>query len=228
VHVFVQDSNGVACIQYQCTASEIIRAFALDVTVDRGQIVGISNFFRGQSVPGSTGYGIFPASFRDHITIGSGTNIDWSGSDYTPLAVVADNPSGTLPGLNSSGVTLEFGALWQANDPSAIPAPTGTLCLLALSQGAQVSIAPNVSRGGVVSAIAGSPIKTVFAGAPIGPAIVSASTTNGIMNLLFRGGELQTGVSAKGPWTDTGNNTGSYTESIETARIKFYRVKAAP
>ena len=99
VRVFVQNSNGVACVMYQCTAGEVVRAFALDVSVDRGQIIGISNFFRGESRAGATGYGIFPASFRDRITVGAGTNINWNVSGYTPLAVVGDRPADTLPGL---------------------------------------------------------------------------------------------------------------------------------
>jgi len=128
VHVYVQDSNGVALVNYECTAGEVVRAFALDVSVDRGEIIGISDFFRGGSKAGSTGYGIFPASLRDHIAVGAGTNIDWNASAYTPLAAVGDLPGGTLPGLNSSGVTLEFGGLWDPTIAAAIPWVTGTLC----------------------------------------------------------------------------------------------------
>src|SRR5579862_1338260 len=103
VRIFVQNSNGVACVNYECTAGELVRAFALDVSANSGQIVGISNFFRGPCTSSATGYGIFPASFRDHIIVGAGTNIDWSVADYTPLAVPEDAPGDTLPGLNSGG-----------------------------------------------------------------------------------------------------------------------------
>src|SRR5579859_3818756 len=113
VRVFVQDSNSLALIKYECTGGELVRAFALDVSVDQGQIIGISNFLRGPSTAGATGYGIFPASFRDHLAAGAGTNVNWAASDYTPLAVPADAPADTLPGLNSSGVTLEFAGLWD-------------------------------------------------------------------------------------------------------------------
>src|SRR6266849_7500051 len=74
VRVFVQDTNGVAWLKYQCTAGEVVRAFALDVTVDQGLIFGVSDFFVGVSTTGSQGYGVFPASFRDHATVISGTN----------------------------------------------------------------------------------------------------------------------------------------------------------
>lgn len=226
VRVFVQDTNGVAWLKYECTAGEVVRAFALDVSVDQGQIVGIADFFRGESKSGATGYGIFPASFRDHITVGDGTNINWALSAYTPLAAVRDNPAGTLPGLNSSGVTLEFGGLWDVRVPDAVPGPTGTLCSLQLSQAANVTVAANAIRGGVVSAFPESPIRAAFRGAFVaGPAITSAMVEDGIMVIYFQGGELQTATSLDGPWTDTGQVSGYFLEPLGTNQIKFYRVR---
>src|SRR6267142_1162681 len=87
VNLFVQDVNGVAWIKYQCTAGEVVRAFALDVTVDRGVIFRVSDFLVGVSKPGAQGYGIFPASFRDHATVNSGTNVVFDPTQYTPAAV---------------------------------------------------------------------------------------------------------------------------------------------
>src|SRR6266567_7997017 len=121
VRVFLQDVNGAAWLKYQCTAGEVVRAFALDVTVDQGVIFGVSDFLVGVSKPGIRGYGIFPASFRDHATVITGTNVTYDVAQYSPLANVADSPSGTQPGLNSSGVTLELGGLWDPNSPGAIP-----------------------------------------------------------------------------------------------------------
>ena len=224
--MFIQDIQGVASIKYECTAGELVRAFALDVSVDQGQIIGITNFFRGESKPGATGYGIFPASFRDHITVGAGTNIDWQASGYSPLAVPNDDPNGTLAGLNSSGVTLEFGALWDPQASQAMPGAAGTLCDLQLSQPAHVSIAPNVSRGGIVSAIPGSVITTVFAGATVGPAVTSAQVQQGVVTVLFQGGELQVSTSLSGQWTNTGNTSGTYTEPVQPNQVKFYRVRS--
>ena len=225
VRVFVQDSNGVATVNYECTAGEVVRAFALDVSVDRGEIIGISNFFRGESKAGGTGYGIFPASLRDHIVVGAGTNINWDTSGYTPLAAPGDIPGGTLPGLNSSGVTLELGGLWDPTIAGAIPGPTGTLCALKLTQAAKVSVAANVARGGVVSAIPGSPITPVFTAGVVGPAVTSATLENGIINILFKGGELQTATSTDGQWSDTGDVSGNHTEPLGTNQMKFYRVR---
>src|SRR5216683_4428029 len=136
VRVFVQDVNGEAWLKYQCTAGEVVRALALDVTMDQGVIFRVSDFLVGVSKPGAQGYGIFPASFRDHATVNSGTNVTYDLTQYSPAAVVADYPSDTKPGLNSSGITLELGALWDPNLPGAIPASTGTLCALHLSRAA--------------------------------------------------------------------------------------------
>jgi hypothetical protein len=224
VQVFIQNSNGVAWVQYVCTAGEVVRSFALDVSVDRGQILNVSSFFRGDSKAGATGYGIFPASFRDHITVGSGTNIDWTANGYTPVAVPADSPNDTLPGLNSSGVTLELGALWDPTDSAAAPGAAGTLCALTLSQPARVSVAPNTSRGGVVNAFSGVAISPVFTGAIIGPAILNATIKNGLMNVLFNGGELQTANSMNGPWRDTGDVSGNHQETLGTNQTEFFRV----
>jgi hypothetical protein len=226
VRVFIEDNGGVVGLQYECTAGEVVRAFALDVLVDHGQITNVSGFFRGPSRVGATGYGIFPASFRDNFTVAVETNIDWEATNYTPLASSADLPTDTLPGLNSAGVTLELGGLWDPTVPETIPGPTGALCALALSQPATVSVRANVSRGGVVSAFPGSVIQPVFFGAFVGgPSITSATLQNGLMTILFSGGELQTAFSVNGPWNDTGDISGNHIEALGTNQMKFYRVR---
>jgi hypothetical protein len=171
VRVVVEDKNGVAWIHYECTAGEVIRSFALDVSVDRGQISNVTDFFVGTCSVASKGYGIFPAAFRDHVaaTVTSGTSATWSVSGYDPVASVTDAPGGTLAGLGTSGVTLELGALWDPALPEAAPASSGTLCALHLSQGAHVSVAANASRGGVVASPDGNVVVPTFAGADVGP-----------------------------------------------------------
>jgi hypothetical protein len=223
VRVFVQDGNGVANINYQCTAGEVVRAFALNVSVDRGQIVGVTNYLRGPSTLSAPGYGVFPASFRDNVVVSSGTNANWSAPAYSPLAVVADAPLDTLPGLNSGGVTLEFGAIWDPSLPSAAPAASGTLCTLLLSQTANVTISPNLTRGGLLASPPDFVLTPQFGGALIGPAIISVSITNGNFNLNFQDGELETAPTPAGPWTGTGNVGGVYTETPSLS-AKFYRV----
>lgn len=224
VVVSVQATNNLACINYTCTAGESVRAFALDVSVDRGQILAVTNFFRGPSTAAARGYGIFPASFRDNVTVTSGTSANWNASGYSPLAVGADQPAGTLPGLNSSGVTLELAALWDPAVPAAIPPASGTLCALQLSQTANVTVTTNASRGGIIASPPEIPITPQFNGALVGPAITSAKQENGVTTLLFQGGELESAPSLSGPWTGTGNTSGIYTEARGAVPAKFFRV----
>jgi hypothetical protein len=201
-----------------------VRSFALDVTVDGGQILGVTNYFRGLSTAAARGYGVFPASFRDNVIVSSGSNAVWTAAQYSPLAVPADNPLGTLPGLNSSGVTLEFGAIWNPTVPAAAPPSSGTLCALILSQTAQVTVAPNAARGGIVPSPPELVITPQFSGALVGPAILSARVTGGQITVLFQSGELERAPAAPGPWTGTGNSSGSYTAAISGAPAQFYRV----
>ena len=226
VLVSIQDSNGVATLKYECTADEVVRSFALDVRVDKGRIVGISNFFRGESLLGKQGYGIFPAAFRDHVTVTSGANPDLNVSGYTPLAVVADSPGDTLPGLNSSGVTLEFGSLWDSSVPASVPPATGTLCTLQISEAAHVSVAANATRGGVVSATTGAGINPVFAGALVDPSVIITriELAGRILTIFFQGGELETAPAVDGPWAGTGNSTGACTNAVGEYPARFYRV----
>jgi len=169
VRVYVQNTSGVAWICYECTSGEVIRSFALDVTVDRGQITSISDYFTGPCSATARGYGIFPAAFRDKITVSSGTSANWSVTGYTPLAVVADAPVDTLAGLGTGGVTLELGALWDPALAAAVPASSGALCALHLSQGAYVRVAANASRGGVVASPDGNVVVPTLVAAAVGP-----------------------------------------------------------
>lgn len=226
VRVFIQQSNSLAWVKYECTAGEIVRAFALDVTVDQGQIIAISDFFRGPSSASEQGYGIFPASFRDHLASIPGTNTDWNLSSYTPLAVPADKPADTLPGLESSGVTLEFGGLWDPDALAAIPGSAGTLCALRISKRAMVSLAANSSRGGVVQVDNFLPVVPEFTEAMVQPPeITGLSVTNGLLNITFAGGELEAAPTAEGPWSGTGNTNGQYSELVVGGTKEFYRVR---
>ena len=224
VLVYVQATNGLACINYNCTAGEVVRAFALDVRVDQGQIIGLTNYFRGPCSLSMQGYGIFPASLRDNVAVTTGSNANWSASNYSPLAIPADNPGGTLSGLNTSGVTLELGALWDTSLPAAFPPASGMLCALHISQTANVTLAANQARGGIVAAPQDVAVVTQFTGALVGPAITQASLANGQLTVRFQGGELESAPTPAGPWTGTTNTSGFYTEVPSRSTARYFRV----
>lgn len=148
VEIMVKNVNGMAEIHYKTTDAEPVSAFALDITVDAGNIIGISNFIRGESTVSKPGYGIFPASFSAAISVDpeTGEVADWNTETYTPLA----NPAhpGALGGLDTPGVTLEMGTLYAT--PAAAPANEGMLCKLTLSEAANVTVSLNQIRGGIV------------------------------------------------------------------------------
>jgi hypothetical protein len=153
--------------------------------------------------------------------------VNWNVAAYTPLAVPADHPGGTQPGLGSSGVTLEFGGLWDLATPAAVPGATGTLCALTISQQATVSVSANAARGGVVStnpAVVLSPTFTSAVVHPPLPTITDFSVTNGVVRVTFSWGELETADTIPGPWTGTGNTNGLFTEPTGDSN-KFYRVR---
>jgi hypothetical protein len=228
VNIVVEDVDGLAQISYQCTSGEVVRAFALDVTVDAGRILEVDDFFLGESTAAAQGYGIFPASFRDHVTVLSGTEATWDAPGYCPVADPEDDPAGTLPGLGSSGVTLELAALWDPAMLGAIPGPEGVLCSLRISEDAVVSVSANEARGGVMSADSEAVIDTTFvpgAVAPIIAAITGIGLEGDVITISFENGELEITSDLAVDWTGTGNTSGEYSESIEGFSTRFYRVQ---
>jgi len=152
VRIIVTDEGGlIAAIKYQ-TDGEKVRAFALDVTVSAGTIDAISDYKKGESVPGNIGYGIFPANFAAQITVDPATGDvqTWDVAAYTPVAPATD--PGALGGLGTGGITIEMGALYsppEDNSPNA-PPNSGTLCKIKVSGDTTVSVKENATRGGVV------------------------------------------------------------------------------
>lgn len=151
VRIIVQPDGQTAAVKYE-TDGEKVRAFALDLTVDAGTIEGISDFIRGESTAAQPGYGIFPANFSRYITVDPDTGevAAWDIDGYTPLADPCD--PGALGGLGTSGVTVEMGALYYPTDDSSPNAPpnSGMLFKLTLSQAANLTVALNEVRGGIV------------------------------------------------------------------------------
>jgi hypothetical protein len=143
VRITVVPDGRTATIKY-ATDGEKVRAFALDITADKGVIEGISGFIRGESTKEKPGYGIFPANFARHITVDpdTGNVAKWDVNDYTPVADPCD--PGALGGLGTAGITIEMGALYYPTDDSS------PMFKLTLSEQAQLTVKLNEARGGVV------------------------------------------------------------------------------
>jgi hypothetical protein len=151
VRIVVESAGDTAAIKY-ATDGEKVRAFALDITADKGVITGISDFIRGESTAAQPGYGIFPANFSRYITVNpdNGEVAAWDVNDYTPVADPCD--PGALGGLGTGGITIEMGALYYPTDDASPNAPpnSGTLFKLTLSEPAGLTVTLNEVRGGVV------------------------------------------------------------------------------
>jgi hypothetical protein len=151
VRITVDPNGSTAAIKY-ATDGERVRAFALDITVNKGKIVAISNFIRGESTAQKPGYGIFPGNFGRYITVDATTGevVSWDPNGYTPVADPCD--PGALGGLGTNGITVEMGALYYptGDDSPNAPPTSGTLFKLTLSEPASVTIALNEARGGIV------------------------------------------------------------------------------
>jgi hypothetical protein len=132
-------------IHYDATGeSQLVRAFALDVTVTGGTIVGIADYAVGDD---NNGYGIFPANFSRYITVNPTTGLvdSWDDPNYTPVAP-PDTP-GALGGLGTNGITIEMGSLYDTN----APAKTGVLCTITVSAGTtKLCVNGNAIRGNIV------------------------------------------------------------------------------
>jgi hypothetical protein len=154
VRIIIEDeSGGIAAIKYE-TDGEMVRAFALDISVSDGQTIeAISDYLKGESTAATPGYGIFPANFGDYIEVDADTGevTTWDVNEYTPLADPND-PGADGTGLGTSAVVIEMGALYYPADDSSPNAPptSGTLCKLEVSGTCTMSATENSIRGGVV------------------------------------------------------------------------------
>ena len=121
-----------------------VRAFALDITVDDGNIVAVDAAMAGDCNATDKGYGIFPGSFARVIDVAAP---NWADPLYSPVGYADDLPGDTLGGIGTSGVTVEMGSLYvDGNEPPS----SGVLCTVKVSVACNMSVAVNAGRGGVV------------------------------------------------------------------------------
>lgn len=132
-------------VRYDATGeTELVRAFALDITATDGNIVDVNDFAVGDD---NGGFGIFPGNFSRFITVNATTGAvdSWDIAGYTPVADAAD--PGAAGGLGSSAITIEMGALYD----TLAPGTTGVLCTVTVTEGTtQVCATGNALRGNVV------------------------------------------------------------------------------
>ena len=135
--------EGVVAIDYSSDEAELVRAFALDITVDSGTIDAISDFKVGDD---NHGYGIFPGNFSMFITVDpmTGEVSDWGVAGYSPVA--DGNSPGALGGLGTNGITIEMGSLYDTKAPPK----EGRLCTVTCSEPCLLTVATNATRGNVV------------------------------------------------------------------------------
>jgi len=137
------EGKGEVAIEYSSDDAVLVRAFALDISVDAGTITNIDDFKIGDD---NNGYGIFLANFSRYIIVDPATGevSDWAVTGYTPVA--DGNDPGALGGLGTSGITIEMGSLYVNN----APAKQGRLCTVTCSETCKLSVTPNATRGNVV------------------------------------------------------------------------------
>ena len=152
--------DGVVNIEYTVTGeTELVRAFALDITVTGANIIDINDYFVGECNSTAQGFGIFPGS----IAI-SGAGVVTSYGN--PVAPAGDpNAAGAIPG---PAITIEVGSLYDPNKKGTdAPGNTGVLCSITIdcenADNPTVSITENGKRGGTVMEDANAPSSVVLA-----------------------------------------------------------------
>jgi hypothetical protein len=139
----VPEGDGVVAVNYDSTGeTDLVRAFALDISVTGGTITAVTDYAVGDD---NSGYGIFPANFSRFITVDGQTGevADWGVEGYTPVADVDD--TGAAGGLGDAAITIEMGSLYDTMAPG-----TGTLCKVVVDGGTAISATVNAVRGGIV------------------------------------------------------------------------------
>jgi hypothetical protein len=144
----VQDTN-VVTIGFTSDEINLVRAFAFDIQLDNDanivEVIGLS-----------ADYFIYPGTIQIDAF---GNVIDYG----TALAEYSDLPSGTLPGLDSNGFTIELASLYAPVGPGSPNAPvqSGDLVLFSFSRDTCIEISANVARAGPTGVVMEDPNEIV-------------------------------------------------------------------
>ncbi|MDH4241256.1 MAG: hypothetical protein OEW48_16990 [Phycisphaerae bacterium] len=132
---FGEPCDGRIKISFDASSeTNLIRAFSFDIQLDNDanilEVIGLS-----------ADYYIYPGTIQIDAF---GNVIDYG----TALAEYSDLPSGTLPGLDSNGVTIELASLYAPVGPGSpnAPAKTGDLVSINVSGSTCITITANVAR----------------------------------------------------------------------------------
>ena len=132
------DEGGcIVAINYDATGEpNLVRAFALDVSVTDGTITGVDT-------TGAQPYNIYPGTIDINSTTGV---VDYVGTPVAP-AGAPDSPGQ----LGSSAIVLETGSLYEKGVGTP-PTASGLLIKIQVNPGesCELCVSPNALRGGVV------------------------------------------------------------------------------
>lgn len=115
------------------------RAFGLDITVTDGNIIACTPAMEGECTVSVRGFGIFPGTIDIDDAVTPPVVINYG----TPVAPAGAR--GALGGLDTNGITIELGSLYEG--PNAPPL-SGLICTIEVSSACTVNIAGNAARCG--------------------------------------------------------------------------------
>ena len=161
VEISVSDNGGGTFdINYVCDGADadggyaLMAGIAIIVSVDTGDTIdAVIPAIDGESTAADPGYGVFMKTAQ----IG-GDPLDWV-TGASPVAT-PDSP-GEVGGLGENQITLEFGALYDADIDA--PLAEGTLCTITVTGDSAVTLAlEDVARGGIVMEGGAAPSSVVL------------------------------------------------------------------
>jgi hypothetical protein len=142
VTITLSESGGVVTVGYDASgAGGVLAGLGFEVTLSDGVLIaGIDDFQEGDNTAAGQGYGIYPGS----------VDIDTSGE--TPVVnswgTPIDMTAPSLGGLNSSGMSIAMGALFETGNE---PATSGTLFTFTYDCNGATSFSVTVAADGTRS-----------------------------------------------------------------------------
>jgi hypothetical protein len=159
------DQGGTVDITYAVSDANLVRALALDITVDGSVVItGVTATIEGESTAAAPGYGIFPGSIEIDVNVASPTYGEVI-SYGSPLAPAGDpGAAGDVPG---TAITVELGSVYVGDANS--PGTSGIALSISYTGTGTLTITENAIRGGIVMEdVALEPALVLAADVPLG------------------------------------------------------------